>query len=65
MRQLLRALLVAGATTAVVIGGGLLALGESDEPDQPDEPETPFTTTALADYDTSSSTVPRSGRTER
>jgi hypothetical protein len=63
MRLPLRALLVAGVATAVTIGAGLLAAGDSDEPDDPDagraSAEAPFETTPLASYDTSSATVAR------
>jgi hypothetical protein len=60
MRPPLRALLVAGVATAVIIGGGLLALGGSDDTagDESTADE-PFATTALASYDTTSAAVSR------
>jgi hypothetical protein len=43
----------------VMVGGGVLALAGGDEDDDADAGEAPFTTTALADYDTSAATVTR------
>jgi hypothetical protein len=59
MRLPLRALLVASVATAVVIGGGLLALGDSDERGDGASADETFETTPLASYDTSSTTVTR------
>ncbi len=50
-------LLVAGLATVLVVGGGVLALGDGSE--DPEPHETPFTTTALADYDTTTAIVTR------
>jgi len=60
MRPPLRVLLVAGVATAVIVGGGLLVLGGSDDPDgDRTSGAEPFETTPLASYDTSSATVTR------
>ena len=60
MRTPVRVLLVAGVATAAVVGGGVLALGGSDEPGgSGGSGEQPFTTTPLASYDTTSATVAR------
>ena len=50
-------LLVAGLATVLVVGGGVLTLG--DDSDDPEPHEAPFTTTALADYDTTTAEVTR------
>jgi hypothetical protein len=60
MRPTFRALLVAGVATAAIVGGGLLALGGSEDPDpRPGTDAEPFATTPLATYDTTSATVTR------
>lgn len=59
MRLSVRVLVVAGVATVVVVGGGVLALGGSDEPDGSGSSGSPFTTTALASYDTLSVPVSR------
>jgi hypothetical protein len=59
MRPPLRVLLVAGVATAVIVGGGMLALGDSDGPGEEKPEKETFETTPLATYDTTSSTVTR------
>ena len=59
MRLPARVLVVAGVATVVIVGGGVLALGGSDEPKKTGGTEEPFTTTALASYDTLSVPVAR------
>jgi hypothetical protein len=60
MRLPVRVLLVAGLATVVVVGGGVLALGGSDEAEgDGGSSEQTFTTTPLASYDTSTATVTR------
>jgi hypothetical protein len=49
MRVPVRFLVVAGVATVVAVGGGVLALGNADEPAPA---RTPFSTTPLTEYDT-------------
>jgi len=57
VRRTVPFLLVAGAVTAVVVGGGVVALGRDD--DQPTPAEESFTTTPLATYDATGVLVTR------
>ena len=59
MRLPVRVLVGAGVATVVVVGGGVLALGGSDEPETKADPDEPFATTALASYDTLSASISR------
>jgi hypothetical protein len=60
MRPTFRALLVAGVATVAIVGGGLLALGGSEDPGpDPGAGDEPFETTPLATYDTASAAVTR------
>ena len=56
MRAPVPFLLVAGVVTAVVVGGGVVALGRDDEPTPAEES---FETTPLSDYDASGAVVAR------
>ncbi len=56
MRPPVPFLLVAGVVTAVVVGGGVVALGRDDEPTPAKES---FTTTPLSDYDATGVVVTR------
>ncbi len=60
MRPPVRVLLVAGVATVAVVGGGVLALGGSDEPaGSGGSGEQAFATTPLTSYETESVTVAR------
>jgi hypothetical protein len=60
MRLPLPQLLVAGALTAAVVGGGVAVAGGANHDDRPPPPrEKPFSTTALADVDTTTARVAR------
>jgi hypothetical protein len=52
-------LLVAGAVTAAVVAGGVAVAGGAQHEEQPPPRETPFSTTALADVDTTTARVVR------
>ena len=58
MRLPLPALLVAGVVTAVVVGGGVLALGSADDDEAPPANES-FETTPLTEYDATGVSVAR------
>jgi hypothetical protein len=57
MRAPVPFLLVAGVVTAIVVGGGVVALGRDD--DEPTPAKESFATTALSKFDTTGLVVPR------